>query len=49
MKKLPQIHYDNIEPNLKHCSGLQNAVSQMGAVNAGQKNRWYTNLATVLL
>lgn len=49
MKKLPQIHYNNIEPTLKHCSGSQKAVSQMGAVNAGQKkqmvekfSRWIT-------
>lgn len=49
MKKLLQIRYNNIEPSLKHCSGSQNAVSQMGAVNAGQKNRRYKNLATELL
>jgi len=49
MKKLPQIHYKNIEPSLKHCSGLQNAVSKMGAANAGQKHRWYKNIATEFL
>lgn len=49
MKKLPKIHYSNIESSLKYCSGSQNAVSQMGAVNAGQKHRWHKNLATELL
>lgn len=37
MKKLPEILYSNIESSLKYCSGSQNAVSQMGTVNTGQK------------
>lgn len=41
MKKLPQIHDSNTETSLKYSSGSQNAVSQMDAENAGQRNRWY--------